>query len=101
MASYLDSIEIKNPEIPLITHFNADYVKDKEKVREILIKQITKPVLWEESIRRMLSEEVELFIEVGPGQVLSQLVQWITREVKVLNVENLSSLEKTIKALQD
>ncbi|MBU4561236.1 ACP S-malonyltransferase [bacterium] len=101
LASYLDSIEIKNPEIPLITHFNADYVRDKEKVREILIKQITKPVLWEESIRRMLSEEVELFIEVGPSQVLSQLVQWITREVKVLNVENLSSLEKTIKALQD
>ncbi|MCG2677741.1 ACP S-malonyltransferase [bacterium] len=101
LASYLDSIEIKNPEIPLITHFNADYVRDKEEVREIVIKQITKPVLWEESIRRMLSEEVELFIEVGPGQVLSQLVQWITREVKVLNVENLSSLEKTIKALQD
>ncbi|MBU4310755.1 ACP S-malonyltransferase [bacterium] len=101
LASYLDSIEIKNPEIPLITHFNADYVRDKEEVREIVIKQITKPVLWEESIRRMLSEEVELFIEVGPSQVLSQLVQWITREVKVLNVENLSSLEKTIKALQD
>lgn len=101
LASYLDSIEIKNPEILLITHFDADYLRNKERVREILVKQITKPVLWEESIRRMLSEEVELFIEVGPGQVLSQLVQWITREVKVLNVENLSSLEKTIKALQD
>jgi [acyl-carrier-protein] S-malonyltransferase len=98
---HLNSVEIKNPEIPIITHFNADYVRDKEKVREILIKQITKPVLWEESIRRMLSEGVNTFIEVGPGQVLSQLVQWITREVKVLNVENLSSLEKTIKALQD
>ncbi len=101
LASYLDSIEIKNPEIPLVTHFNADYVRDREKVREILIKQITRPVLWEESIRRMLSEGVETFIEAGPGQVLSQLVQWITREVNVLNVNNLSSLEKIIKALKN
>lgn len=101
LASYLDSIEIKNPEIPLVTHFNADYVRDREKVREILIKQITRPVLWEESIRRMLSEGVETFVEAGPGQVLSQLVQWITREVNVLNVNNLSSLEKIIKALKN
>ena len=101
LASYLNSIEIKNPEISLINHFDTDYVRDKERVREILVKQITRPVLWEESIRRMLSEGVDTFIEVGPGQVLSQLVQWITREVRVLNVENLLSLEKTIKALKN
>lgn len=99
LASYLESSKIKNPEIPLITHFDADYVRDKERAREILIKQITKPVLWEESIRRMLSEEIDTFIEVGPGQVLSQLVQWITRAAKVLNVENISSLEKTTRTL--
>ncbi len=101
LASYLESVEIKNPEIPLITHFDANYVRDKEKIRKILAKQITKPVLWEESVRRMLSEGVDTFIEVGPGQVLSQLIQWITREVRILNVENLTSLEKTIKALKD
>ncbi len=101
LASYLNSIEIKNPEISLINHFDTDYVRDKERVREILVKQITRPVLWEESIRRMLSEGVDTFIEVGPGQVLSQLVQWITREVKVLNVENLPSLEKTIKTIKN
>ncbi len=99
LASYLESIEIKKPKTPLITHFDADYLRNKERVREILVKQITKPVLWEESIRRMLSEGVDTFIEVGPGQVLSQLVQWITREVKILNVDNLSSLEKTIRTL--
>ncbi|MCK4648740.1 ACP S-malonyltransferase [bacterium] len=98
---HLDSLEIKNPEISLINHFDADYVKDRERVREILVKQITKPVLWEESIRRMLSKRIDTFIEIGPGQVLSQLVQWITREVRVLNVENLLSLEKTIKALKN
>ncbi len=101
LASYLDSVEIKNPEISLINHFDADYVKDRERVREILVKQITKPVLWEESIRRMLSKRIDTFIEIGPGQVLSQLVQWITREVRVLNVENLLSLEKTSKALKN
>jgi len=49
----------------------------------------------------MLSGGVNTFIEVGPGQVLSQLVQWITREVKVLNVENLASLGRTVKALKN
>lgn len=101
LASYLSSIEIKDPEIPLITHFDANYIRDKERVRETLARQITKPVLWEESIRKMFSEGIDTFIEVGPGQVLSQLVQWITREAKVLNVENLSSLEKTVKGLKD
>jgi len=101
LASYLESVEIKNPEISLINHFDADYVRDKERVREILVKQITKPVLWEESVRRMLSEGIDIFIEVGPGQVLSQLVQWITREIKVFNVDNLASLERTIKALKN
>ena len=101
LASYLESIEIKKPEIPLITHFDADYLKNKDRVRETLARQITKPVLWEESVRRMLSEGIDIFIEVGPGQVLSQLVQWITREVKVLNVDNLASLERTIKALKN
>jgi len=98
---HLESIEIKNPEISLINHFDADYVRDKERVRKILVKQITKPVLWEESIRRMLSEGMDTFIEVGPGQVLSQLVQWITREAKVLNVENLVSLGRTVKVLKN
>jgi [acyl-carrier-protein] S-malonyltransferase len=98
---HLESVEIKNPEIPLITHFDADYVRDEKRLKEILVKQITMPVLWEESIRRMLSEGVNTFIEVGPGQVLSQLVQWITREVRTLNVENLPSLKKTIKALKN
>ena len=101
LTSYLKSIEINEPEIPLITHFDADYVRDKERVREILAKQITRPVLWEESIRRILSEGTDLFIEIGPGQVLSQLVQWITREVKVLNVENLVSLKETINSVKN
>ena len=99
LAPYLESIKVKNPKIPLITHFAADYVRNKERVREILIKQITRPVLWERSIRRMLSEGIDTFIEVGPGQVLSQLVQWITRGARALNVEDLSSLEKTVKTL--
>jgi [acyl-carrier-protein] S-malonyltransferase len=101
LVSYLESIEINDPEIPLITHFDAAYVKDKDRIRKILAKQITRPVLWEESIRRMLAEGVEVFVEVGPGQVLSRLVQWISREVRVFNVDNLVSLEETIGSLRN
>jgi len=54
---HLASIEIKDPEIPLINHFDADYVRDKERVREILVKQITKPVLGKKAYAECFPKE--------------------------------------------
>ena len=73
----LAKIEIKEAKIPLVANVTADYVSQGAEIRKLLIKQVTSPVRWEESIHRMLSDGITDFVEVGPGKVLSGLIKKI------------------------
>ncbi|ERI92184.1 [acyl-carrier-protein] S-malonyltransferase [Clostridiales bacterium oral taxon 876 str. F0540] len=95
----LKSIELLSINTPIITNVTADYVGSKEEVKELLKKQVMSSVLWENTIKRMLEDGVDTFIELGPGKVLSGFVKKIDRKVTVLNIEDLRSLEKTIETL--
>ena len=66
-----------------------------------MIKQMATSVKWEASIKKMIEDGVDTFIEIGPGKTLSGFVKKIDRSVKILNVEDVASLEATIKALQN
>ncbi len=79
----LDKIEIKDAQIPLVANVTANYVTKGAEIRSLLIKQGTRPVLWEDSIRKMLGEGVTSFVEVGPGKVLSGLILRINRKTEV------------------
>ncbi|MDD4334677.1 MAG: hypothetical protein PHY77_03625, partial [Desulfotomaculaceae bacterium] len=65
-------------------------------VHDSLIKQVYSPVRWEECVLKMISLGVDTFIEVGPGKVLSGLIKKIRRDATILNIEDRSSLEKTL-----
>lgn len=69
-------------------------------IAETLVKQVTSPVLFEDSLRYLVNNGFIRFIEVGPGAVLSGFLKRITREVEILNVSDMASLEKTISALK-
>lgn len=69
-------------------------------IAETLVKQVTSPVLFEDSLRYLVNNGFTRFIEVGPGAVLSGFLKRITREVEILNVSDMASLEKTISALK-
>ena len=99
LAGDLAKIVINDPEVKVVANVSADYVRTASEVREALIKQVYSPVRWEESIRRLISDGVNTFIEIGPGKVLSGLIKKISREVKVYNIEDQASLEKVL-ALQ-
>lgn len=75
--------------------------KDENNLKDILRKHIMLPVLFEKTIRDMLDKGVDTFIEVGPGKSLSGFVKKINREVKIYNVENLESLNKIIKEINE
>ena len=77
----------------------AEPVETADDAREALIRQVCQPVRWEESIREMTSLGVSLFIEVGPGRVLSGLLRQIDRSVRVTNVEDEASLAATLDRL--
>ena len=68
-------------------------------VKQLLIKQVSSPVLWEDSIRKMINSSVNTFVEVGPGKVLSGFVKKIDNNLRILNVEDSESLYKTINTL--
>jgi [acyl-carrier-protein] S-malonyltransferase len=81
---------------PLITNVDAEAVTSGEEAREALIRQVTSPVRWHDSVREMIDRGVNIFVEVGPGKVLSGLLRQIDRSVRCLNVEDPISVKSTI-----
>jgi len=99
LASYIENIKIKAPQIPVICNVTADYVKTKEEIKNALVEQVTHPVRWTDIIKRMNSEGINCFIEVGPGNVLKKLIKQILPKAKVYNVFDSESLERVIRRL--
>ena len=99
LAAYLEEIEFNDAKIPVITNVNAEPTTDAAKIKKALIQQISGAVKWEESIRKMIDDGVETFIEVGPNRVLKGFMRRIDRSANALNVRNLRSLNKTKKKL--
>ncbi len=103
-ASFLASLEavpFAEPRIPLVSNTTAAPGEDAATLKAALRGQITGSVRWRESVGRMLDLGVDRFVEVGPGKVLSGLVQRCARgrEVQVVNVEDAASLERTLEVL--
>jgi len=83
-------------QMPLVTNVDADSIRQGEEARSALVRQVTMPVRWEESMRMLLDEGVNTFVEVGPGKVLTGLMRQIERSVTTLNVEDEKSLVATL-----
>lgn len=86
-------------EIPVISNTTAVAVKDPEQLKNALRSQLTLPVLWEDSVRVMLNEGVETFVEFGAGNVLAGMIRKIDRTAKVLPVYDSQSLDAALGAL--
>ncbi len=99
LSAELEKIELAPMELPVVTNVTARYITDSAQVKELLIKQVSTSVLWEECVRAMLSDGVGTFVEIGPGKVLSGFIKKISKDVRVLNVEDIESLEKTLSEL--
>jgi [acyl-carrier-protein] S-malonyltransferase len=100
LAGVLRGVPIRDLRVPLLTNVDAEPLQDGSRVLECLVRQVTAPVRWEEVVVRLVKEGVEIFVEVGPGKVLSGLIRRIAREVRVLNVEDRASLVATLEVLQ-
>jgi [acyl-carrier-protein] S-malonyltransferase len=85
--------------IPLITNVDAQAITSGEEARDALIRQVTAPVRWFDSVREMIESGVTVFVEVGPGKVLTGLHRQIDRSVRVFNVEDSASLQATMEKL--
>ena len=86
-------------QLPLVTNVDADTIRTGEEARGALVRQVSMTVRWEESMRMLLDEGVNTFVEVGPGRVLTGLMRQIERSVASLNVEDEKSLAGTLEKI--
>lgn len=101
MIKELSKVEIKDPAVPLVANISADYISTADGVRDALIRQISGPVLWEQSMRRLIDDGYTLFVEVGPGQVLTGLMKKINRQIQSVNFQGDTEPEKFIAWLKE
>lgn len=94
LLEVLDTVDLKQPEIPYVANVNADIITKVQPIKELLAKQVASSVRFEQSIERLLEEGVTTFIEMGPGKTLSGFVKKINRNVNVVNIEKVEDLEK-------
>jgi len=99
LAADLERLGFNNPSVPVVTNVDARAVTAPTELRNALVRQVSAPVRWVESMQLLIGQGVNTFVEAGPGKVLSGLIRQISRDVKTLNVEDAASLETTKAAL--
>ena len=104
LENEFNNIEFNDPKIKTITNVTADFINDKTEIKNLLINQVKSSVRWSETIEKMIDEGIDTFIEIGPLKTLSSFVREISKEkktyVKIFNVEDLKSLNKTLEGME-
>jgi [acyl-carrier-protein] S-malonyltransferase len=99
LAQELERITVRDLNIPIVNNADAKFIRTAAELKGSLVRQISAPLYWEDSIKHLVTEGYDTFIEIGPGKVLSGLVKRISKDVKVLNVEDQRSMSDTLNAL--
>lgn len=86
LGKVLTEIEMKPLKIPYVANTNAEMIKEREKITDLLIRQVSEPVYWQQSVETMIREGVDTFIEIGPGKTLTGFLRKINREVKTYHI---------------
>ncbi|KOA19055.1 malonyl CoA-acyl carrier protein transacylase [Clostridium homopropionicum DSM 5847] len=97
----LESIELNDMKVPVLTNVTGNYIENKEAIKELLRKQVMSSVLWEDIIENMIKDGINTFVEIGPGKALSGFIKKIDKNVKIFNVEDMSSLNTVVEALKE
>ena len=93
----LENYQLNESVIPVYSNFTAKPYGENKK--ELIVKQVTNPVRWQDTIENMIADGVDTFIEVGAGKTLSGLIKKINADVKIYNVQDSDSLSTTVKEL--
>lgn len=101
LREVLDELDMKDALIPVIANVSAKPMTTADEIKENLLEQLYSPVLWEDSIVKMIDLGVDTFIEIGPGKVLSGLIKKINRSVKTFSISDEESCQSVIDALKE
>lgn len=99
LGKELLTVQLGELKIPYVTNVTAEYVTDSSKIRELLTRQVYSPVRWEQSIRRMIAQGVDTFVEIGPGRTLTGFLRKIDRNVTVYQVNTWEDSKQIMEEL--
>ena len=100
LGKVLEEVKLELLKIPYVTNVTAEYVDNIEDTKELLAKQVASSVRWEQSIRTMIADGVDTFVEIGPGRTLAGFMKKISREVKMYNIGSWDDINKVVEAIQ-
>lgn len=101
LAQDLASLELRDPEYRLYANVSASPLERGSELKEALALQVSRPVRWEELITRMIADGARLFVEIGPGKVLTGLVSRIDKSVKTVSVQSIEDLDSARAAIAE
>lgn len=100
LEKVLEEIKLEPFEVPYTTNVTGGLIYTREGIKALLVQQVKASVRWEDCIRTLIAEGVDTFIEIGPGKTLSGLIKKIDRSVRLINVEDVNSLNKLKDSLE-
>ncbi|NRG45647.1 ACP S-malonyltransferase [Bacillus sp. CRN 9] len=101
LSEVLEVINLQDAKVPVIANVTADEMTTAAEIKTRLIEQLYSPVLWEDTVKRMLELGVDTFIEIGPGKVLSGLVKKIDRSAKIYAISDEQSIQAAVEGLKE
>src|SRR5213075_236155 len=99
LAADFEKTGFRDLAVPVVTNVDAKPVVSGMEARNSLVRQVSQPVRWLESVEFLINQGVQTLVEIGPGKVLSGLVRQINRDVRCVNVEDTASLRSAREAL--
>lgn len=97
----LKDVELKDFTIPYVTNVTAEYVTDTKNIKELLKKQVSSSVKWQQSIEKMIENGVDTFVEIGPNKTLASFVKKINKEVRIFNIEKWEDVDTVVSVLNE
>lgn len=101
LRAHLEAVAIEAPQMPVVANVNAKVYEGPDVVLTRLVDQVSHPVLWAKSVETMVASGVDLFIEVGPGTALSKFIKKIAKDVTILSVEDVDTLQATVAYIKE
>ncbi|MFX3635519.1 MAG: ACP S-malonyltransferase [Candidatus Pristimantibacillus sp.] len=93
LGGVLESLSMADASVPVVANVTANAVTEASAIRELLVEQVYSPVLWEDSVRYLIEQGVDTFVEIGSGTVLAGLIKKIDKNVRVISINSLAALE--------
>lgn len=99
LKEVLEKVPVKNPVIPYVTNVTAEVVEGGEEIKDLLVRQVSSSVRWEQSIRTMIAQGIDTFVEIGPGKTLSGFMKKTNKNVKMYRISTWEEADSVCREL--